>query len=119
MSIHSHWYELPLGAFRSGDLSGTPSCGEEHDAHDTIRIYMDPIRYDAMEFGNTYLHAPTQQKLKIAERVAAYNAGNVDNDALIDKRDEHLRKWKYYHPSVRKYHVCISKASSSKGNNSS
>ena len=96
----------------------TPSRGEEHDARDTIRVYKDTMREDAMEFVNPYVCAPTQQELKIAERVAAYNAGDMDKVARIDEREEHRCKWKCYRRSVRKYHAGISKASSSKGNSS-
>ena len=96
-----------------------PSRGEEHYARDTIRIYKDTMREDAMEFGDPYVRAPTQQELKIAERVAAYNSCDMDKVARIDERDEQCRNWKSYHRSVRKYHAGVSKASSSKGNSSS
>ena len=72
-----------------------------------------------MEFGDPYVRAPTQQELKIAERVAANNAGDMDKVARIDEREEKRRRWKSYHRSVRKYHAGISKASSSKVNSSS
>ena len=42
--IHPRWYELPLGTWRSCDLSVAPSRGEEHNARDTIRIYKDIMR---------------------------------------------------------------------------
>ena len=43
---------------------------EKHDVGDTIRIYKDTISEDAMEFGDPYVRASTQQELNIAERVA-------------------------------------------------
>ena len=39
LTIHLGWVELPLAAFRSGDIGVAPSCGEEHCAPDTTRIY--------------------------------------------------------------------------------
>ena len=80
---------------------------------DTIRRYKDTMREDAMEFGDPYVHAPTQQELKIAERVSSYNSGNLDKVARIYERDEQLCKWKSYHRSARKYHAGISIESSS------
>ena len=119
LPIHLRWYELPLGTYRSCDLSVAPSRAEEHYARDTIRLYRDTMREDAMEFGYPAVRAPTQQELKIAERVAAYSSGDMDKVARIDEREEQRRKWKSYHRSVRRYHAGISKASSSKGNSSS
>ena len=40
------------------------------------------------------VRAPTQQGLKIAECVAAYNAGNMNKLTCIDEHDEEYRKWK-------------------------
>ena len=59
----------------------------------TIRIYKETMRKDAMEFGDPYIHSPTQEELKISER------------------EEQARKWKASHSSVRKYRAVISKAS--------
>ena len=49
-----------------------PNCGKDHDARDIIRLYKDTMREDAIEFGDLLesIRAPTQQELKIAERVA-------------------------------------------------
>ena len=58
------------------------------------------MREDAMELGDPLSRAPTQQELKIVERVSAYNTGDVDKVALIDKREEECCKWKAYHRSV-------------------
>ena len=115
LPIHPRWYELPLGTCRSGDLSVAPSRREEHDARNTIRLYKDTVREDAMEFGDPNIRALAQQELNIAERIAAYNSCDLDKVARIDEREEQRRKWKAYHRSVRKYHAGISKASSSKG----
>ena len=68
------------------------SLGEEHDSSDTIRIYKDTMRKDAMKFGDPYVRSPTQQWLKIAECIAAYNAGNMDRVARIDKSEGKRRK---------------------------
>ena len=92
--IHPRGYELPLGTRRSDDLSVAPSRGEEYDARDMIRIYKDTMREDATEFDDPYVRAPTQRELKIAERVGAYNAGEMDKVARIDERDEQSRRWK-------------------------
>ena len=70
LPIHPCCYVLPLGTCRSSDLSVEPCCGDEHDARDTIRIYTDTMHEDAMEYGDLYVRASTQQELKIAERVA-------------------------------------------------
>ena len=69
-----------------------PSRGEEHDASYTIRIYKDTMREDAIEFGVHYVCAATQQKLKIAQRVAAYNFGDMDKVVRIVEREEQRRK---------------------------
>ena len=74
---------------------------------------------NAMEFGDPYVHAPTQKELKISERVAAYNAGAMDKVSRIDEREEDPHRWKCYHRSVHKYRTGISKATSSKVNSSS
>ena len=46
------------------------------------------MREDAKEFGDPLVSvcATTQQELKIAERVAAYNAGDMDKVTCIDER---------------------------------
>ena len=72
-----------------------------------------------MEFGAPFIRAPTQQELKIAERVSACNAGDMDKDARFDKREKYSRKWKMYHRNLGKYRAGISKASFSRGDNSS
>ena len=93
--------------------------GEEHDAGDMIRVYKDTMREEAMDFCVPYVRAPTQQELKIAMRVTAYNAGGMYKAARIDKRDEQCHKWKSYRRSVRTYHADISKMSLSKDNSAS
>ena len=77
------------------------------------------MREDEMEFGDPYVRERTQQVLKIAEHVAAYNPTYMDKIARIDEREEQRRNWKAYHRSARKYRAGISKASSSKVNSSS
>ena len=51
-----------------------------------------------MYFGHTVssVRAPTQQELKIAERIVAYNTGIMDEVARINEREEDLRRWKAY-----------------------
>ena len=92
LPIHLHLYEFPLGTNCSGYLSVAPSCGEEHDVRDTIRLHKDTMRKDAMEFIDPLLRVPAKQELKIAERVAAYNAGEIDKVTRIDKREEKRSK---------------------------
>ena len=89
---HPRWYELPSISCRNDDLGVTPNRGEEHDTRDMICIYKNTMREDAMEFGYLCVRAPTQQELKIAERVAAYNTDDMDRIARIDERDEQCRK---------------------------
>ena len=61
-----------------------------------------------MEFGDQGIRAPMKQELKIAERVDAYNNGDMDKVVLIDEREGQRRKWKAYHRSARKYNAGIS-----------
>ena len=68
-----------------------------------------------MEFGDSGIREPAQQELKIVERVATYNSGDINRIARIDGREGQSRRWKAYNHSVRKYYAGISKASSSKG----
>ena len=65
------WCKLPSGNCYSRDLSVAPRRGEEHDAHDTIPLYRDTMREDAIEFGDPLVRAPTQKDLMIVECVAA------------------------------------------------
>ena len=46
LPFHLRWYELPLGTFRSSDLSMARSRGDEHDARDTIRLNKDTMCED-------------------------------------------------------------------------
>ena len=71
-----------------------PSCGEEHDACDIIRLYKDTMPEYAMDFSDplSSARASTLQELKIAERVPAYNGGDMDRIARIDEREEERRK---------------------------
>ena len=82
-----------------------------HDARDTIRLYKDKMCEDAIEFGDPQVHAQTQQELKIAERVTAYNSGEMDKFSRLDEREEERRKWKSYHRDARKYRAGVSKVS--------
>ena len=86
--IHLRWYKLPLSICRGGDLSILQSGGEKHDTRDIFRMYKDNMRENVMEIGDPYDHAPTQQDLKIAERVAVYSSGDMDRVVLIDEREE-------------------------------
>ena len=79
----------------------------------------DPKYREAIVEPLASVRAQTQPELKIAERVAAYNAGDMSKIARIEKCEEERRKWKAYHHKVRKYRARVSKASSSKGNNPS
>ena len=117
VQIYPCWCEFPSGTFPTGDLSVAPSRGEENDACDTICLYKDTMREDAIEFGDPLanVRAPAQQELRIAERVCAYNDGDMDKIARIDEREEKRRNWKAYHRNVRKYRAGVCKASSSKG----
>ena len=107
---------MPLGTSRNSELRVAPSRDEEHDSRDTIRLYKDTMLEDAIEFGDPLVRAPSQQELKIVERVSVYNAGDIDKVARNDKREEERHKWKAFHESVRKYRAGVSKGSSSKGN---
>ena len=79
------------------------------------------MRKDAIEFRDSFVSAcsPTQQQSKIAERAAAYNAGDTDKVVRIDELEQERCKCKVYHRNVRKYRVGVSKASSSKDDNPS
>ena len=63
---------------------------------------------DAMEFSDSFGRPPTQQNLKIAEHVAAYNACDMHKVARIDEHDEERRVWKTYILSTRKYRTGVS-----------
>ena len=86
--IYAKHIVLPLGARPSGDLSLAPIRGEEHDAQNTTRMYKDNNCEDTLEFDDTYVRAPTQQKLNIDERFAIYNASEMDKVTRIDEREE-------------------------------
>ena len=103
------------------DLSVATSRGKELDARDIIRICNDTMHEDAMEFCNLLasVRAPAHQEFKIAERVSAYDACNVDKVARIDEREEERRKWKAYDRNVSKFPAEVSKESSSKDDNPS
>ena len=70
------------------------SHGEEHDARDMARVYSDAMCEDAMEFGDPLanVRAPTQEEFKIAERVSAYNSGDMSKVVHIDEFNEEFRK---------------------------
>ena len=114
--IHLRWYDLPLGTCRSGNLSVAPTRGEEHDACDTVRLYEETIREDALEHDNpsAAVRAPTRQELMVAKRVAAYEAGDMGKVARIDGRVEERCKWRKYHCCVRKYRSGVSKGAPSR-----
>ena len=79
------------------------------------------MREEAIEFSDPLasVRAPIQQELKIAERVAEYNACNMDEVARIDEREEERRKEKAYHRCICEHCADVSKVSSSNGNNTS
>ena len=80
---------------------------------DTTRLYKDTKREDVTVYDDSLVCIQTQQELKISERVAAYNSGDMDKVAYIDGLEEECLKWIAYHRSVRKYRASISKLSSS------
>ena len=88
---------------------------------DIILLYKDMMREDKMVFDDILarVRAPTQQELKIAERVSAYNVGNRDKDPRIDELEEECRKRKVYHRNVRKFPSSVSKAAHLKDDNPS
>ena len=88
------------------------------NACNTIRLYKDTMREDAMEFANPLVHAPTLQESRSLSIFSAYSADHMDKFARIYERAAALRKRKSYHRSVRKFRACVSRASSSKVNNS-
>ena len=65
------------------DSSAALSRGEEHDVRDTIRVYKKHVRKDSMEFGDHYVHAPAHKVLKIAKRVGANNASDMDKVVIL------------------------------------
>ena len=54
--------------------------------------------------------------LKIAERVPAYNAGDMNSVAHIYECKEERHKWKAYHVKARKYLPVMPSFASSKTN---
>ena len=93
-----------------------PIRGEKHDVRDPIRVYKYTMGEDEIEFCDTLVRAPTQQSLKIAERVSSYKSGKMDKIARVDERVEEHLKCKAYHRNMCKLLTSISKKSSSKGN---
>ena len=112
LPIHPRGYELPLGICRSGSLSQAETRGEEHDARDAVRLYRETMREGMLEFGDpsTVELKLTKHELKIAERAAAVQAGDVAKVAHIDACEEDRRKWKAYHRNIRKARAKASKA---------
>ena len=102
LPIHTCSYVLRLGTCHTDDQSEASSCGEEHNACDTIRLYEDTMRGWAMDFGDHLVCEPTQQELKIPERVTTYNASEMDKAALIDEREQQCRMLKAYHRSAKR-----------------
>ena len=76
---------------------------------------------DAKELGDPLanVRAPMQKDSKIAERVFAYNSGNMKKVARVDERDKEYSNRKAYHRIVSKYRKNVSKVASSKDNNPS
>ena len=74
-----------------------------------------------MDFGDPLasFRVPTQQQLKMAECVAAYNAGNMDKVARIDEREEGRQKWEVHHRELSKYGANVYKVAFSKDYNPS
>ena len=64
----------------------------EHDKRDIACLFKDMIREDAIELcaALSSTGAPTQRKLKIAERITAWDASDMQNVARIDKCDEEV-----------------------------
>ena len=71
---------------------------------------------DVVEFAYLLasVRAPTQQELKIAERIFAYNAGDIIRFACIDECEEERHNGEEYYRYVCKYRACVSKAPPSK-----
>ena len=84
MLIYPSLYELPLEICLSGDLSLAPRHGEELDAQDTKCLYEDTMHEDAIEFGDSFVRAPTQEESKIAQCFSAYNSYDVDEVTRVD-----------------------------------
>ena len=68
--------------------------------HEYAMMFSDPL---------LSVSALTQEELKIAECVAAYKAGDMDNVARIDENDKESRKQKGSHRNICKYRVSASK----------
>ena len=104
LPIHPRWYDLPLGICRRGDLSQAPTRGEEHDASNAARLHKETLRDDSLEFGDidSAMHMPTKHERKMANRVAAIEAEDVEKVARIDAREYERRTWKAYNRSIRK-----------------
>ena len=48
-----------------------------------IHIYNNTVCEDTTELGDPYVRAPTQQEMKISERVVAYSSGDMDKVSCI------------------------------------
>ena len=59
---------------------------------------------------NTVELKSMKHELKVSERAAAVQAGDIARLVRIDAREEERRKWKAYHRSIRKAPIKISKA---------
>ena len=103
----------------SGDLGVAQPRGGKHDARDAICISKDTMPEDAIEFGYPYVRAQTQQELKITERVASYNAGDIDKVAHMYESEGKCRKTIAYFRRTCTYRSRISKVSPSKDISSS
>ena len=88
-----------MGTCHRVDLSVAPSRDDEHDTRDTMRLCKDTMREDAMELGDPLasICALTHRELKIAQRVAVYNPGDLYKISRVDVLDEERRKRKEYH----------------------
>ena len=105
--MHTRQYELTLCTFSCRNSREVTGLGEKYDERDTVRLCRVAVREIAMELGYclTSFRAPTQQNLKIAGRVAAYNDGDMGTVARIDESDKKRRKSKINDRKVSTYHA--------------
>ena len=91
-------------------------CGEENDTRNITCFLKDKMPEDAIEIDSLFasLRAPILQELKIIERVAGCNDGDMNKIARIDEHEEERRKCNAYHRNCRKYRESVSKKTSSK-----
>ena len=76
------------------------------------------MREDKIEFSDPPVHELPEQEVRIAERVAEYNSGDMDGVVCLDEHEELCDRLKASIHSVSKYNSGITTASSSNGNSS-